>query len=272
MFALLLAVLQPAIAQPSYGSPPADVRAIQRAIDRAPSGAVVVLKRGRMVGSIRVTKPLTLRGAGRHATIFESRGLKAALVVEAPKGTAITIEGMSFTTIPNAQKNRGAGVMLSGPGRITITDVTFQKTIVGPCLGSAVSVAGPVQLRLERVQVMDHSCYLAGALVVGPRVDAVIVDSLIANNTGQLAGAMLVTGGRLRVEGGRLTGNRFARGQKGHSVVLANSHPARLELVAVDLEESQTPIAFEGSVEPNVVLQRMGWPSSSWPSFVQISE
>ena len=114
---------------------------------------------GRIVGSLRVNKSITVRGAGRHRTVFLSRGLKAALMVEAKAGARVVVEGMSFTTLEDAEKRRGAGVMLSGPGEIVLRDVSLRRTIAGRCLASAVTTQGPLRLRMERVQILDHQCF-----------------------------------------------------------------------------------------------------------------
>ncbi|MEO1229590.1 MAG: hypothetical protein AAFZ18_11840 [Myxococcota bacterium] len=239
--------------------PPPTARSIQDRIDAASPGSVLELPRGRIQGVLRVDKPLTVRGARKGRTTFESEGKKAALMVMAPKGTEVVLEHLTFTTAQKALSNRGAGVMISGPGRVVLRDVIMRRTIQGRCLGSAVSFRGPLDAHFERVKIEDHRCFTAGALIVDPGVSLTVVDSLLADNSGELAGAVLVTGGRLRVESTVFRGNRFERGKDGHHLVLSGRSEGKVELIAVDLDSDARHSVAIDSKTVELRVERMTW-------------
>jgi hypothetical protein len=248
---------------------PLDARAIQDAVDAAAPGDRIELPEGRVVGELRIDAPITLQGAGRDRTVFASRGHRPALMVLAQEGT-VTLEGVSFTTSPKARGHRGTGVVLSGPGEIVLRDVAFRRTITGRCLTSAISLDHEPRVRLERVQIEDHRCYLAGALVVGAGAEVEIVGSLLEDNVGELAGAIYVAGGALRIEGSVLRDNRHARGRGGHHLTFGPG-PSRLELVATELSpRGPGSVAFERGATPAVRVARMRWPEPERPAFVRL--
>lgn len=248
---------------------PLEARAIQNAIDKAAPGSVVQLPEGHIYGELRVDKRLTVRGRGRDRTTFFSRGRRAVLMVGATDGPVV-IQGVSFTTAENAEAKRGAGVMLGGPGKITLRDVGFRRTIRGRCLSSAIALRDRPRVRMERVHIEGHHCFMAGAMVIDAGARVAIYDSVVEDNAGELAGAFYVAGGTLIIERSILRGNRFARGDDGHHLVFG-SGPSRARLVATELAtDVERSIAFEEGAEPAVAVARMPWPEAEQPAFVQL--
>lgn len=259
-----------ALSGASPGPPlPPQARAIQDAIDEAEGGAVLHLPAGRIKGSLRVDKPLTILGAGPKRTFFVVESGRPGLVVWTTGGT-VQVQGMTFTTAPNGRAGRGAGVHLKGPGKVILRDVVLRKTIVGRCLSSPINAIGEVELQFERVRILDHECFMAGVLVINPGVRATFIDSQIEGNTGELAGALLMTGGLLRLEDTVLRRNRFARGEDGHHLVVASGERARIELVRTTwARPERESIIFEKGVKPDVRIVGADWPEEHRPEFVK---
>lgn len=248
---------------------PLDARAIQDAVDAAAPGAVIDLPAGRIAGTLRVDKPVTVRGAGRDRTIFVSKGHRPALVVGGTPGRVV-VQAITFTSRPDAPKGRGAGVLISGPGEVLLREVGLRRTIAGRCLNGAISLAPPLRLIMERVQIERHRCYMAGALVIGPGAEVDLVESLVEANEGELAGAILLNGGHLRVVGSVFRANRFLRGDDGHHLVVGRGDArSSLELVAVEMAtDADRSILFEAGLTPEVRFRRMPWPEPTRPAFV----
>lgn len=249
---------------------PISARQIQDRIDAAAPGSTLRLPKGRIRGTLRVDKPLTVRGAGPRRTLFISDGRKPALMVSAPEGTTVQIEKVGFTTARNAADHRGAGVMIHGPGQVILRRVHLRKTIRGRCLSSALTLNGPIDLRLEQVQIEKHHCFVAGALIVEPGMKVTLVDSLLEANVGELAGAILFTGGQLRVESTVFRNNRFARADDGHDLVLGGSE-GQIELIASDFSsDPHRSVAFEGDADVHVAVTRMRWLDDDRPDSVTL--
>lgn len=249
---------------------PAQARAIQDAIDAAEPGALIVLPKGKIRGALRIDRSITVRGRGPRRTRFISDGRKAALMITAPAGATVRLEKVGFTSDPRAKDHRGAGVMIRGPGQVILRDVQLKKTIRGRCLSSAVTFQPPLDIRMERVQIEDHHCFVAGVFVIEPGIRVTLVDSLLEKNRGELAGAILVSGGHLRLESTTLRGNRFVRADDGHDLVLSGSE-GQVELVASDFSSaSHRSVAFDDDSEVKVAVTRMKWPDDDRPSTLHL--
>lgn len=250
-------------AAPSPALPP-DARTIQAAIDAAEPGSTLRLPAGVIKGRLRVDKPLTLLGAGTDKTRYELPGNRAGLLLSA-KGGQLLIEDVGFFAPKGNGSGLGSGVLIAGPGQVTLRNVDLIRTMTGRCLTSALSLSGEVELFLEHVRIEGHRCYVAGAFVVAPNMRVSMKDSAIVDNEGQLAGAILMAGGQLRAEGTRLTANRFAREQDGHHLVVSSSE-AELELVAVRFETDENrSVRVEPGVQPFIRIDRMSWPEADLP-------
>ncbi len=162
---------------------------LQAAIDRAPAGAVICLPAGTWNESIRVTKPLTLRGAGREKT--EVRGVQLArpviwIAVTEP-GAPIVIAGITFTGATGScpeprgcahgllvegtavvqiercafSGNAGSGVFLRGAARATFNDSTITNNI-----GSGLEATDQAQASITASSISRNrgpGIWLAGA-------------------------------------------------------------------------------------------------------------
>lgn len=264
----LTALLGVLLATPALGAGLSrNARAIQAAIDGAEAGDVIQLPPGEIRGTLRIDKPITVRGAGIGITRYISNGKRASLMIEGRVGTTV-VEGISFTTSPDALSRRGAGVMVSGPGEVTLRDIELQRSIAGRCLTSAITLQRSPTVRMERVVVRNHACYMAGALVVPKGADVTLSQCEFRQNKGELAGAILVTGGRLRIERTTFEGNRHARGDDGHHLVVGPGR-SHIELVASSFRtDPSTSVAFEAGAEPRFTVSGMAWPEPRRPEFV----
>ncbi|HAZ28015.1 TPA: hypothetical protein DCY67_05320 [Candidatus Acetothermia bacterium] len=154
---VLSALLLVSCARPAERGPACTItlrpgESLQAAIDRAPPGAVICLPAGTWAESIRVTVPITLRGAGAERTTV--RGAQVArpvvwIAVPEPSGTVI-VSGITFTgatgscpepagcahglLVDGAQvevvgcvfsENRANGVHIRNAARVTITASTI---------------------------------------------------------------------------------------------------------------------------------------------------
>ena len=214
---------------------------IQVAISQAPAGSTINIPKGTFYGSLVVTKPMTIRGAGQKETAILSKGDETALIVHAGGGS-VRIQGIKFGSERSIKRKKdisedvksiaesqvgakGAGLVLYGPGEISFVDVSMRQTFTGKCIASAIEVsAAPLDIEFKQVEISGHRCYLAGVMAVGRDVHVKISDSKITNNHGKLAGAFLVEhGGQLDLQWTTFSANRFERGNKGHDVLLARN-------------------------------------------------
>ncbi|MBX2812994.1 MAG: right-handed parallel beta-helix repeat-containing protein [Myxococcales bacterium] len=255
----------------SSAEPPASTtRDIQRRIATSLSGATISLPPTKIHGSLRIDKPLTIRGAGQGSTIIQSKGEKPVLIISAPEKSTIHVEDITFTSAQRTSRHRGVGIMLSGPGTIKFTNVDLSRTITGYCIGSAIQARSPLELQMDHVQIRAHNCYVAGAITIKSGMDVTIRNSSIEGNTGNLAGAILLTGGKLRIENTQFRANSFSRGTAGQALIVASAEPTELTLVAVEfLEHTGPPIAFDSDTAPTVRFSKMSWPQVPQPSFVR---
>lgn len=109
---------------------------IQEAIDKAPEGAVICLAEGIWEESIKITRSLTLHGAGDEKTTIEGRTKYDPIIVIRPtkedREILVEIEGMKIT-------KGGDGIDISGDAEARITNCTVSGNNWGGIvlLGSA---------------------------------------------------------------------------------------------------------------------------------------
>ncbi|MGD9840400.1 MAG: right-handed parallel beta-helix repeat-containing protein [Candidatus Bipolaricaulis sp.] len=145
---------------------------IQAALDLAPPGAVICLGAGTWTESLRVTKPVTLRGAGPTKTIVRSAQLgHPALTIEGPLAGEgpVVIVGIKFSEASGAagllvageatveverstfSDNRGPGVALHDRALVSVHSSTISANT-----GYGVHIQGQVQATLDGVTIADN--------------------------------------------------------------------------------------------------------------------
>ena len=137
-------VLMVLLATSAAAQPAAAPRSLQAEIDRAPSGGVVELGLGVYVGPAKITRPLTLRGAGVGQTVIQQvDGFESTLGVDVARPGRVRIEDVRFEGTKGAYRLhplRAGGINLRA-GHLTVRRVEFIR-IVGYGLGGALHVEG----------------------------------------------------------------------------------------------------------------------------------
>ena len=186
------------------------------------------------------------------------------------KALKVTTQVTKGTHIRNPY--RGPGVIMRGPGTVTLESVDLDRTSSPGCLSAALDFAGPpLKVILRRSIVQNHSCYLAGAWVVTRGVNLHAVQSTLRHNHGQLAGAVLVEGGSLNMELTDFEGNRNVRADDGHHLTISaiSTDVPRVVLNRVRFKSvPRKSIYFDGRYTPDVSLRNMNWPEKTRPDFV----
>ena len=189
---------------------PADFSTIQRAIDRARDGDVVLVAPGRYRESIdfrgKAIEVLAFEGAGRTSLGFGGPAVKFAN----GEGSDSVLSGFTITGGLSSYDSPGGGIScvdaLNHPTAPLITDCIIEHN--GADFLEGASVAGGVYGNpiLERCILRQNNAFVsAGALYGAP----ILVQCLVENNTAcRGAGMQLFSGARLRdclIRGNRIT-------------------------------------------------------------------
>ncbi len=145
---------------------------IQDAIDAAPEGAVVCLAEGEWAEHVTIEKALTLRGAGRDATLI--RAVETYLPVVTIRGAddravAVTISGI---TVDGGAGWEGYGLLVTDSAQATITDCHVSGSFAG------------IELR-DSAQGTITACTVSGSMagiVLSGSPQGTIADCTIAAN------------------------------------------------------------------------------------------
>ncbi len=106
---------------------------LQAAIDRAPAGAVICIPSGTWTESLRVTKPLTLRGAGSTRTTVRGAQLLHSVLTIEPSGEAegpVIVSGIQFTGARGSCSDPGGcahGLLVAGKATVEVSDCVFSQ-------------------------------------------------------------------------------------------------------------------------------------------------
>ncbi|MEF9904570.1 right-handed parallel beta-helix repeat-containing protein [Streptomyces sp. P9-A2] len=109
-------------------------QSIQKAVDAAAPGATIVLTRGTYRGSVTITKPLTLRGAGEQTVIAPGKDEEAR----------------------SACAEAGDGICVTGTDEHPVTGVRVQSLTVEGFKKNGVSATRTDQLKVHRVTARDN--------------------------------------------------------------------------------------------------------------------
>jgi nitrous oxidase accessory protein NosD len=251
------------IAMQYAGSMTISAAEVQKQIEAAPEGGVVELPAARIEGTLVVSRPLTLRGAGAGKTIVDAKGRGPAIAVDA-RGGAVKIEAVTLTGGNDA---RGGGLSIDNGAVVELTDahVTGNRAERGRGGGIAVDRG---RVRLVRCQVLDNRALDGGGVYIGGDAEGELVDSVISGNAATANGGGLVLLERARVNVVRTRFEKNTSAERGRQIYLSGVRGGAPALV---LEEavfgspgSEGPSisndpAFAGSIE----LRRTTWPKDS---------
>ncbi|MFE9925610.1 nitrous oxide reductase family maturation protein NosD [Streptomyces sp. NPDC005774] len=108
-------------------------QSLQKAVDAATPGATIVLTRGTYRGSVTITKPLTLRGAGEQTVIVPGKEEAGSACAKA-----------------------GDGICVTGTDEHPVTGVRIQSLTVEGFKKNGVSATRTDQLQVHRVTARDN--------------------------------------------------------------------------------------------------------------------
>ena len=99
---------------------------IQEAIDAAPEGAVICLVEGEWMENLKITKSLTLRGAGAERSVIRAKEDGVPLVrISSPKVIQVVVGDLRVTGAWGLLK--GYGILVEGSAQATITGCTVSE-------------------------------------------------------------------------------------------------------------------------------------------------
>ncbi len=185
--ALCSAASVPIAAAGTCDVPSDDYPLVQRALDD-PDCSIVEIGPGELLGNMRTSRPVEIRGSGLNRTILRAFGGSALVVTASP-----TI--ISDLTITGGDTNNGAGILVTN--------------------------SGGAQIDLTRVRLMSNFADARGGAMDAGRAVVTITDSVIDYNTG---GGVYSGGAGSQLT---ITGSRFIRNLDGaiyaENLVMRNS-------------------------------------------------
>lgn len=219
---VLLAVLLVSCARPAKeGEAPCAItlrpgESLQEAIDRAPAGAVICLPAGTWTESIRITKPVSLRGAGPGKT--KVRGAQHGQPVVwigplADDGARIVLAGISFGGASGPREG-AHGLRVEGAAVVEIERCDFSANV-----GSAVFLRDTAHVTIRNSTVSNNLAY---GVEAQDQARATLTASAICGN--RSGGVWLSGTARLELAATTVSGS------EGHGLWVRDSS----ELVATD--------------------------------------
>ncbi|QAA76414.1 MAG: hypothetical protein BIP78_0648 [Candidatus Bipolaricaulis sibiricus] len=172
---------------------------IQAALDEAPPGAIVCLPAGTWTESLRVAKPLTLRGAGPTRTILRGSELGHPVVSIGPhvEGTVVLV-GITFTNATGACSEPAGcahGLLVLGEAVVEVEQCAFSGNTA---CGVAVRDEARVELRNSSITAnTGYGLYLQG------RAQATLTAVTLSGN--RSTGIWLADQARLTLAGSTVT-------------------------------------------------------------------
>lgn len=233
---------------------------LQERIDAAEPGAVIVLPAGRIEGRLVIPRAVTLRGAGREATVIDAVSRGPVIAVDASQGE-VHLEDLTLTGGRNRQ---GGGVSADNGAKVHLTRVALVKNVASGQGGAVAVDRGAVHL--VECSVTDNEALEGGALFVGGDATASVRGSVLGNNRAQRGGALAVLDGAdVVLADTRLEANHAGAGHhihtRGTSARSPNLTLARVTLAPV-LGDGPS-ISQDRAFPSQIVLEGTEWPSDS---------
>jgi hypothetical protein len=142
-------------------------QSIQRVIDAAPEGAVICLGAGTWEENLKITKSLTLHGAGREQTVIQGGG-KLVIWIKSAAEIVVALERLTVT--------QGTfGILAQGSPTITLANLLISRN-----QDTALALTNSAQAHLSAVQIADN---LSDGLVVTDNAKVIsIINSTVSGN------------------------------------------------------------------------------------------
>jgi len=183
----LLAVLLTSCALPPEAGPACTITlrpgdSLQAALDGAPAGAVICLPAGTWAESVRVTKPVTLRGAGPDRTTIRGTRLLHPVIAVAPEVEgegAVVLVGITFTGATGSCAEPGGcahGLFALGTAVVEVERCRFSGNT-----GTGVALRDEARVVLRDSAITDNGGF--GVRVQG-QAEAVLTSITISGHYG----------------------------------------------------------------------------------------
>lgn len=150
-------------------------QSIQKAIDRAPDGAVICLGMGEWRENIIITKNLTLRGVDANTSIIRGKVEKLPVVhVNSPLGGRTIQVVIEQVTVTRALGPKANGVVIDGVAQATITNCTIKRN-----QATGIYVANSAKAIIQNCSIEENTW---AGIWVWHSAQADITDCKIENN------------------------------------------------------------------------------------------
>ncbi len=131
---------------------------LQAVLDEAPAGAVVCIPAGTWTESLRVTKPVTLRGAGPTRTVIRGSELAHPVIAVGPQTEGVVVlAGITFTGATGGCSEPAGcahGLLASGGATVEVERCTFSGNT-----GSGVAVRDAARVELRDCAITNNGSY-----------------------------------------------------------------------------------------------------------------
>lgn len=246
----LLAVCVPLLAQDPCTITVQWGESIQAAIDAAPEGSVICLGEGQWVEPLRITKSLTVRGAGAGKTILRANPRdRGVVLIGRPDTNVFSSELLAALGAPSPQVVLDGvsilgtelfGVMVNSRATATLFNCTITQ-------GNLAAVAA-----WESAKLWMEGCTISGSMVgieVGYAADAVLANTSIKGNS---MGVHSFLSGRIQITASSITRNMIGAELSGSSeVTLTDSAVSENMMWGVFVQEEARALFERTAVTTN---------------------
>jgi len=205
-------------------------RTIVRAVAAANAGDRIEVAAGTYDGSVKIAKPLTIRGAGPAATIADGRGRGSVLEIG---GAVVSINGMRIQNgnaaagdggairnagilrleeiiVASSRASRGGGILNDTQGYLFLAKVTIDGNTSTAEGGGLANLPG-AHANLVDVTISNNKAVQGGGIANSGTISA--EQTLISANTSGSFGGGIYNSGALQLRNATISGNRIEAGR-----------------------------------------------------------
>ena len=147
-------------------SVPEDYATVQEAVDAIAPGGTITIAEGTYTGGVTLWKPVTLKGAGREATVLQTQEGQGP-VISVPLGVQeVRLEKLTV------RESESDGLWTYGQAHLEELQVSGNG-------GNGLVVAGSAQVNLQNSEVSDNGKY---GLYVGDSAQVNLINSKVSDN------------------------------------------------------------------------------------------
>lgn len=183
---------------------PADVNTIQEAIDRAPSGSVILVSEGTYPERIDFHgKALALKSeSGPANTTIDGGDAGSAVTFETAEGPQSILDG--FTVKNGRAVSRGGGIYISEASPTIVNNTIVNNRAYW---GGGISAESSAS-RIENNLIKANSSYVGGGLALGPGTAQILGNRIVQNVADAEGGGLyLFAAGITRIQGNFISEN-----------------------------------------------------------------